>query len=489
MKICIVGGGSSGWMTASTLVKAFPEWDITLIESPKVATVGVGESTTQFFRQWLHFLGLKDEEWMSQCDATYKISVRFHNFHKIGDDPWQYPFGRPRGNLTYDIPSRDVTPDIWWWRQRIEGWSNSKFAQDFYIAAYCAERNLLPVNHPDYLLNHDTGFHFDAVKFANWLRDNYAIPRGVKHEEKHVAKEILEEDYDLFFDCTGFKSLLNDSEWVDYSDFLPNNKAWVTRLPYRDKEAEMKPVTDCTALSSGWVWNVPTWERIGTGYNFCDKYIHPNDALAEFANHLEGGDDLSYRLIEYKTGRKKEIWNGKVVSIGLSAGFIEPLESNGLLSTHVFLTQFCRIMSGKNHVTQFMRDTFNEDCNFNFDGFSSFVGLHYALTQRNDSPYWKAVSNIRYPNRNMFQSAQISYMEQSKNFEEKMTWGQDSLWCVMAGHGWNPFNDVIMSEVDFAVEGGVPDDAFANTFQIKPWKDLDNMTTPFKYYQRTLYAS
>ncbi len=96
MKICIVGGGSAGWMTASTLVKAYPEWDITLVESPKVASVGVGESTTQFFRQWLHFLGLKDEEWMPHCDATYKISVRFHNFHEKGDKPWQYAFGQPR---------------------------------------------------------------------------------------------------------------------------------------------------------------------------------------------------------------------------------------------------------------------------------------------------------------------------------------------------------------------------------------------------------
>ena len=98
MKICIVGGGSAGWMTASTLVKCFPEWDITLVESDKVQPTGVGESTTQLFRNWLHLLELEDEEWMSSCDATYKLSVRFHNFHAIGDTPWQYPFGVPREN-------------------------------------------------------------------------------------------------------------------------------------------------------------------------------------------------------------------------------------------------------------------------------------------------------------------------------------------------------------------------------------------------------
>ena len=479
MKICIVGGGSSGWMTASTLVKAFPEWDITLIESPKVASVGVGESTTQYFRQWVHFLGLKDEDWMPACDATYKISVRFHNFHKVGDAPWQYPFGLPR---------QVVPPDVWWYGQSKRGWGNEKFAQDFFLGAYCAERNLLPVNHEHFQIPTHTGFHFDAVKFANWLRDNYAVPRGVKHIQKHVDRSvILDENYDLFFDCTGFKSLLNDSEWVDYSEFLPNNRAWVTRLPYINKEQEMKPVTDCTALSSGWVWNVPTWERIGTGYNFCDKYISVEDALHEFASHLKVDTDERFRLIEYKTGRKKEIWNGKVVSIGLSAGFIEPLESNGLLSTHTFLTQFCRVMAGKDHVTQFMRDTFNHNCHFSFDGFASFVALHYALTQRNDSPYWRAVSNIKYPYHDLLKSAQVNYLERAEHFPTKMTWDNDYLWCVMAGHGWNPFNDIIHDEMEFF--GGVPDDCLANTFEIPDWDGIDTMTTPLNYYQRTLYAS
>ena len=479
MKICIVGGGSSGWMTASTLVKAFPEWDITLIESPKVASVGVGESTTQYFRQWVHFLGLKDEDWMPACDATYKISVRFHNFHKVGDAPWQYPFGLPR---------QVVPPDVWWYGQSKRGWGNEKFAQDFFLGAYCAERNLLPVDHEHFQIQQNTGFHFDAVKFANWLRDNYAVPRGVKHIQKHVSRSIImEDDYDLFFDCTGFKSLLNDSEWVDYSEFLPNNRAWVTRLPYINKEQEMKPVTDCTALSSGWVWNVPTWERIGTGYNFCDKYISVEDALHEFASHLKVDTDERFRLIEYKTGRKKEIWNGKVVSIGLSAGFIEPLESNGLLSTHTFLTQFCRVMAGKDHVTQFMRDTFNHNCHFSFDGFASFVALHYALTQRNDSPYWRAVSNIKYPYHDLLKSAQVNYLERAEHFPTKMTWDNDYLWCVMAGHGWNPFNDIIHDEIDFF--GGVPEDAVASTFEIPDWDGIDTMTTPLNYYQRTLYAS
>ena len=132
MKIVIVGGGTAGWMTASTLIKAYPEWDITLYESPDVPSVGVGESTTQFFRIWTNFLGLVDEEWMPACDATYKCSVRFHNFHKENDVPWQYPFGAPRKD-TYP-------PDMWFYKQWKDNWPSDGLARDYYLAAECGDR-------------------------------------------------------------------------------------------------------------------------------------------------------------------------------------------------------------------------------------------------------------------------------------------------------------------------------------------------------------
>ena len=136
MKIVIVGGGTAGWMTASTLVKAYPDWDIVLYEDDKTPSIGVGESTTQFFRLWCHFLDLKDEEWMEACDATYKASVRFHNFNKKGDTPWQYPFGPPRSDL--------FEPAQWWYYQKKYGWNNAKFADDYSYAAACITQNKLP---------------------------------------------------------------------------------------------------------------------------------------------------------------------------------------------------------------------------------------------------------------------------------------------------------------------------------------------------------
>lgn len=479
MKICIVGGGTAGWMTASTLIKAYPYWDISLYESPNIPTVGVGESTTQFFRQWLHFLGLKDEQWMAACDATYKLSVRFHNFHKQGDTPWQYPFGFPRGF---------ATPDTWFFNAKKYNWDNDKFAKDYYLGAACADANKFPENDEHFPLDKHTGFHMDAVKFANWLRDNYAVPRGVKHILEKVDKSIIHsQKYDLYFDCTGFRSLLNDSEWIDYSDYLPNNKAWVTRKQYTvHKEDELVPVTDCKALSSGWVWRVPTWSRVGTGYNFCDKFITTDAALHEFASHLKTDLDEGFRLIDYKTGRKKEIWKGNVISIGLSAGFIEPLESNGLLSVHTFLLYLVKTLGNRKNVTQFMRDTFNNQCGNGFDTFSSFVALHYALTQRDDSEYWQHVSNIKYPKIGLLDKCQKLYMAPSNEFIDGISFEGEGLLAVMAGHGWNPFDNVSMDHIEF--HGGVPDDAPANNLEIPDW-DLDSLPSPYEYYKRTIYEN
>ena len=484
MKIVIVGGGSAGWMTASTLIKEYPTWDITLFESPMVGSLGVGESTTQYFRHWTHFLGIKDEEWMPYCDATYKSSVKFHNFHSLDeDDVWHYPFGQPR-----DI----IPPDAWFYLASQRDWKGGQFARDYFISAECAEHNKIPLGHPQFDIR-QTGFHFDAVKFAEWLKIYFACPRGVKHRIMHVLQDNIPEA-DLYFDCTGFRSVLNDSPWVDYSDWLPNNKALATRLPYRDKKNQLEATTYCKALSSGWCWKVPTWSRIGTGYNYCDKYISDEEARLEFIEYLRSighniKDDHKFRLIPYKTGRKEEIWKGNVISIGMSGGFIEPLESNGLLSVHSFLMFFTRVMSKRKVVTQFMRDTFNNHCNFSMDGFASFVAMHYAMTQRDDTPYWRAIGEINYPYENMIKNTQITFMDESFNFHDKIQWANgDGIWCAMAGHGFNPFNSTTQSSIDLFPPTDESLD-FHNNYEIPPWEGIDKLKSPLDYYTEKNYES
>ena len=480
MKIVIVGGGTAGWMTASTLVKAYPDWDISLYEDSKTPSVGVGESTTQYFRIWTHYLGLKDEEWMEACNATYKCSVRFHDFHQKGDDSWQYPFGPPRNDI--------FNADYWFYYAKKGSWSNGKFARDYSYAAACVDNNKFPEDNKYWQTGKFSGFHFDAVLFANWLRDNYAKPRGVKHIKKNLKKKPKA---DLVFDCTGFKSQFNDSPWIDV-DYLPNNSAVVTRIGYQDKENQLKATTDCTALKNGWVWNVPTYDRIGTGYVYCDKFCTDKEAIDEFRNHLADNvepdvavySDNMFRTIKWKTGRRKESWKDNVISIGLSAGFIEPLESNGILAIHNNLLTFLRVMDDRENITQYMRDTYNNSCNQAFDEFASFIGIHFSLTQRNDTPYWQHISNMCYPKDRLLDRVQRNYTESSYKFGQLYDWADNStegVFYVMAGHGWNPFNDAVFSEMDFF-------GASVDQIEEVPF-NLDNLKSPWEYYKETIYEN
>ena len=480
MKIVIVGGGTAGWMTASTLVKAYPDWDISLYEDSKTPSVGVGESTTQYFRLWTHYLGLKDDEWMSACNATYKCSVRFHDFHQKGDDSWQYPFGPPRNDI--------FNADYWFYYAKKGSWSNGKFARDYSYAAACVDNNKFPEDTKYWQTGKFSGFHFDAVLFANWLRDNYAKPRGVKHIKKNLKKKPKA---DIVFDCTGFKSQFNDSPWVDV-DYLPNNSAVVTRIGYQDKENQLKATTDCTALKNGWVWNVPTYDRIGTGYVYCDKFCTDKEAIDEFRTHLADNvepdvgvySDKMFRTIKWKTGRRKESWKDNVISIGLSAGFIEPLESNGILAIHNNLLTFLRVMDDRENITQYMRDTYNNSCNQAFDEFASFIGIHFSLTQRNDTPYWQHISDMCYPKDRLLDRVQRNYTESSYKFGQLYDWADNStegVFYVMAGHGWNPFNDAVFSEMDFF-------GASVDQIEEVPF-NLDNLKSPWEYYKETIYEN
>lgn len=261
-----------------------------------------------------------------------------------------------------------------------------------------------------------TAFHFDAVKFANWLRDGFCVPRGVKHisglvktintDENGISDLVLEDGSivsgDLYVDCTGFKSLLLGDAlkepFTSYTEMLPNNRAWATRLKYTNKEKELKNYTNCTALGNGWVWEIPTWSRLGTGYVYSDKFVSKEEALDEYKNYLkkdrgvDNPDDLEFKDIEMRIGIYERTWVKNVLAIGLSAGFIEPLESSGLYTVHEFLLPALRFLR-KDVISRYDQDMYNRYTVQTFDNFAQFVALHYALSSRRDTDYWKEISN------------------------------------------------------------------------------------------------
>lgn len=421
--IVIVGGGSAGWMTAAMLIKTFPNKHITVIESPNIPIVGVGESTIAQINDFVQYLEIDEKDFMAFTDASYKLSIKFTDFYEKDAGGFHYPFSTPVLEDTVEglhdwFVKKALYPDT----------PVEDFVRCYYPASALFENNKFSLNEFGKFTNYDPTFHaayhFDATKFGAWLRDQYCKPRGVDHvqeEVKYVETGVngiehllLADDSkvtaNLFVDCTGFKSLLLghalSEPFQSYEDMLPNNRAWATRVPYKDKEAELEPYTNCTAIENGWVWNIPLWSRIGTGYVYSDKYVTPENALEEFKQHLMSDkvtcpktrdevEALEYKDVPMRVGIHNRTWVKNCVAIGLSAGFIEPLESNGLFSVHEFLFKLVKSLQ-RPAVTQWDIDVYNASTLNIFRNFAEFVALHYAISVRDDTDYWKANGDRTY---------------------------------------------------------------------------------------------
>ncbi len=405
-KIIILGGGSAGWMTAATMIKTFPNKEIVLIESPNAPIVGVGESTVGGIKNWTKYLEIDDKEFLKHTDGSYKLSIKFTDFYRKGTE-FHYPFGEPVIDGNY------AKLNDWWFKKFLKPETpNSDYAECHFPQMALVNNNKLDYNNPKVIpfdFDKNTAYHFDATKFGVWLKEHYCLPRGVKHIEEDI-KDIKSDENgivslnghtaDLFIDCTGFKSLLLDKTinepFESYNDLLPNNSAWATKIEYKNKEEEIRPYTNCTAINNGWVWNIPLWSRIGTGYVYSDKFVSDEDALKEFKKYL-GRDDLEFKNIKMRVGIHKRLFVKNVVAIGLSAGFIEPLESNGLFTVHEFLIRLVRTLN-REKISQWDKDNYTYQCKRLFRDFAEFVAMHYAFSQRTDTKYWQSNFNKEWTN-------------------------------------------------------------------------------------------
>ena len=499
-KIVIVGGGSAGWMSASTLKSCFPEKEVVVIESPNVPTVGVGESTIGGINNWCNLVGIKDKDFMKFTDASYKLSIRFTNFYKKDSGSFHYPFGPT--NSTGHISARND----WYFKKFLYPETPlSDYAECMYPQMALVNENKLDtsINLPGFVFERDTAYHFDATKFGVWLRDNFCKPRGVIHKQTEVIDAVLNEDgieklilsngeeitADLFIDCTGFKSLLlagyMQEPFISYEDMLPNNSAWATRIAYTDKKEQLNSWTDCEAINNGWVWNIPLWSRIGTGYVYSDKYVTDEDALEEFKNHLRSKqlyrDDLEYKNIKMRVGIHNRLWVKNVCAIGLSAGFIEPLESSGLFTVHEFLLKLVRTLY-RGSVSQWDKEAYTSACVSQFREFSEFVALHYALSHRDDTPYWRAVGKRTYAPKNIdhtFTEQNIKGFNNAVNARFKLfNYGSDGdsggINCIATGMNYFPIDPYTL------VSYGYPSDRDWNQLFDATTKNIDNKKSQWK---------
>jgi len=415
-RIIICGGGSAGWMTAAVLSKQFPEKEIALVESPNIPVIGVGESTLGTINSYLNMLGLKDEDWMADCQATYKLGIKFTDFYKKGE-AYYYPFG------VKDMQNTQAGASDWYVKKALNPETpKNDFYESFYSCMPFIYDNKIYDNKdgqlPNFSWNSDVAYHIDAIQFGHVLRDKVALPNGVVHiqaEIKNVERNAHgyvsyisldngdQLEADLFIDCTGFKSLLLGGSmgefFEDFSDWLPNKCAVTCHVPYTDKELEMENVTNCTAWNNGWIWNIPLYNRIGAGYVYDPKFLTKEEAEEEFKEYLNSdrmklhnpnrsNDIEKFDHIEINNGIRHRCWVNNVVGVGLSYGFIEPLESTGLLSVQEILLRLCETLHYE-QVNRTHTDHFNYVVKQIMTGFKFFVAYHFTLSSRRDTEYWR----------------------------------------------------------------------------------------------------
>lgn len=445
--LVILGGGTAGWISASLLMKMLGKAiQITLVESEQIGIVGVGEATIPPIMTFNAALGIDEAEFLRETKGSIKLGIQFENWGKLGDS-YMHAFG----GLGKEFPSCSF--HHFWLRSQQAGMGFNLW--DFSLAYQAAHKNKFSklnriegVNLPGL----SYAYHFDAGLYAQYLR-RYSEKLGVKRIEGKVDEVILNPDSgdverlllengqqvagDLFLDCTGLHSLLIEKTlntgFEDWSHWLPADSAMA--VPCESVEP-ITPYTRSIAHAKGWQWRIPLQHRIGNGFVYSSKYCSDDEARTTLLGNLDAKPLAEPRIIRFKTGRRLKQWNRNVVSIGLSSGFLEPLEST---SIHLIQSGVLRLLKFfPNHgICPADRDEYNRQSKVEFEQIRDFIILHYKLNQRGDSQYWKDCQRMDIPDtlqRKMALFAQSGKVcrEQDELFTE-VAWQQ-----VMIGQGLVP---------------------------------------------------
>jgi 2-polyprenyl-6-methoxyphenol hydroxylase-like FAD-dependent oxidoreductase len=400
-RILVVGGGSAGWMTALILARSLIEQgvEITLVESPTVGIIGVGEGSTPWLRGFFDSLGIEEAEWMPECHATYKCGITFDGWStKPGRGSYFHPFASMLDNLTMTqfVSNTDA---------RIRGADVCADPDRFFIAARLAAKNLAPKPDEHFPFDIWHGYHFDAVLLGQFLQKK-ALQRGVRHQTAHVTQANLNEQgaiasvstregttigADLFVDCSGFAGLLINqalkTPFVSFSENLFNDAAVAMPTPIGDT---VPSETVSTAMRHGWAWKIPLTSRFGNGYVYSSQFCSADQAETELRQRLGLLDsDTPARHLKMRIGRVTQHWNKNCVAVGLSQGFIEPLEATALLFIQQTATAFVDCLE-QGDLSDAAQARFNARVNEHFEGTRDYIVTHYKTNSRSDTEYWRA---------------------------------------------------------------------------------------------------
>lgn len=405
-KILVVGGGSAGWMAATYLEAALNRdgrkaADISLIESPDVPRIGVGEATVVYIRYFLAVAGIDEHEFLKRVDGSFKQAIKYVNWLENRGECYYHPFNRLRNTPL------DRSGSNWLMSDR-----SIPFAETVSAQPQLCEMNLAPqmFGRWDFGPQLAYAYHMNAQKFADYLCE-LSTARGVTHYLDHVTDVEQQEngdiaavktkggkrlEADLFIDCTGFAALLSEKKlgvkWVDCSQWLLCNRAVAMHVPYeRHYPGYVRPYTAASALSAGWVWEIPLQDKRSLGYVHSSDFISEEDAQFEI-RAFEGthAESLDSRIIHFKVGHREKPWVRNCVSIGLTGSFIEPLESTGLYLSELAAAMLAEHFPYAGDVEP-LRYRFNRIMTNRFYEILDFINMHYCLTRRNDTDFWREV--------------------------------------------------------------------------------------------------
>lgn len=463
--VLIVGGGTSGWMTAAYLSKAFgASVKITVLEAPAIPKIGVGEATIpNLQKSFFDFLGIPEHAWMREVNGAFKTAVKFVNWRKKDEGAPNNHFYHPFGILPYVDGAH--LPLHWFHHTRgSEPFDYSCFREPYVMDAMRAPKFLDGKKAVPY------AWHFDAHLVADFLT-RWSLNRGVTRvldevnhveldERGHVAHvktkggQVLSAD--LFVDCTGFRGLLINKAlaepFIDMQDHLLCDSAVAAAIPNDDERLGIEPYTSSIAMKAGWTWKIPMLSRFGSGYVYSSKFATEDDAVRDYCALWQVKESsLNFNKIRFRTGRNRRAWVKNCVSIGLSSCFLEPLESTGIYFITAAIYQLAKHFPTKD-LEQGLIDGFNREIEFMFDDSRDFIQAHYLTSSRDDSAFWLANKNELVLSDNIKEkiaiykaglpvnaplSTESDYYGSLEN-EFRFFWTNDRYYCIFGGMGFLP---------------------------------------------------
>ena len=405
----IVGGGTAGWMAAAALAKVAGTQtnSITLVESEEIGTVGVGEATIPPIQHFNQILGIDEDEFVRETNGTFKLGIEFVDWRRLGHT-YFHQFG------LFGAKIHNGAPFIQYWLRWLRSGGDPDY-QLFNSEALAARENKfgrIPANERGELPNINYAFQFDAATYAAYLR-RYAERRGVVRSEGRVVDvrqngesgfiEAVELNDgrvvsgDFFIDCSGFRGLLIEGAYKagfeDWSQWLPNNRA--AAVP-SDRIEDPTPFTRSTARESGWQWRIPLQHRTGNGYVFSDNFISEDEAASKLLERLDAPALADPKILRFTAGKRRTTWIKNCLAVGLSGGFLEPLESTSIHLIQVAIVKLLDLFPQKDcHPAILQR--FNAEMDELYENIRDFIIAHYKVTERSDTPYWDYCRTMSIP--------------------------------------------------------------------------------------------